>query len=74
MLIRILRTFESGPQTLNAGVLCAPADELARDWIALGLAEAVDGGGREDAPATSNPVLDGMLDVPPAKPRRKATG
>lgn len=74
MLIRILHTFEAGPQTLNAGVLCAPADELAREWIAQGLAEAVDGGGSEDAPATSDPVMDGVLDVPPAKPRRKATG
>lgn len=75
MRIRIVQTFIAGSQTLNAGVLCDPVEELARDWIVQGLAEPVDGGGGpEDAPATSNPVLDGMLDVPPAKPRRKATG
>jgi hypothetical protein len=42
MRIMIVRTFHAGSQTLNAGVLCDPADELARDWIAQGFARAFD--------------------------------
>jgi hypothetical protein len=42
MRILIVRTFQAGGQTLNAGVLCEPADELARDWIAQGFARAFD--------------------------------
>lgn len=41
MRIMIVRTFHVGSQTLNAGVLCDPADELARDWIAQGYALAL---------------------------------
>jgi hypothetical protein len=74
MRILIVRTFQAGSQTLNAGVLCEPADEIARDWIAHGLAVAADSGEGDGAPATPNPALDGMIDVPPARPRRKGTG
>jgi hypothetical protein len=74
MRILIVRTLQSGSQTLNAGVLCDPAEALALDWIAQGLAVAAEGGEREDAPITSNPALDGMIDVPPARPRRKTAG
>jgi hypothetical protein len=42
MRILIVRTFHAGSQTLNAGVLCDPVDELARDWIAQGYAQALD--------------------------------
>jgi hypothetical protein len=40
MRILIVRTFQAGSQTLNAGLLCEPADELAREWIAQGYAQA----------------------------------
>jgi hypothetical protein len=73
MRILIVRTFQSGGQTLNAGVFCEPADEIASDWIMSGYAKAVEPV-QEDAHVTSNPALDGMIDVPPAKPRRKAAG
>lgn len=72
MRILIMRTFQVGSQTLNAGLLCEPADEIARDWIARGYARSA--GPADDVPATPNPALDGMIDVPPAKPRRKAAG
>jgi hypothetical protein len=69
MRILIVRTFQAGSQTLNAGLLCDPVEELARDWIAHGYAQAVEPA-KEAAPATSNPALDGMVDVPPARARR----
>jgi hypothetical protein len=61
MRILIVRTFHVGSQTLNAGVLCDPADELARDWIAQGFARAFDqaqaaGRGESDQPPEAQPA------------------
>jgi hypothetical protein len=69
MRVMIVRPFQVGSQTLNAGVLCDPPEDLALDWIAHGYAQAMDRAGRA-TPATSNPVLDGMLDVSPSRARR----
>jgi hypothetical protein len=69
MRILIVQSFQAGSQTLNAGLLCDPADDLARDWIAQGYAQAVEPA-KEAAPTTSNRALDGMIDVPPSRARR----
>lgn len=61
MRILIVRTFQAGSQTLNAGLLCEPADEIARDWIARGFARAFDPAqasdqGEADQPPESHPA------------------
>lgn len=67
MRVRILQTVQLGSQTLNAGVECEVPQEQAEEWVARGIAQDLD----ELAASAANPVLDGLLDVPPAKPRRR---
>jgi hypothetical protein len=60
MQLLIVQTFQAGSQTLNAGVLCEPEEEIAREWIAQGYAEAVDqpqgdDQGESDPPPESQP-------------------
>lgn len=73
--VRILSSVQVGRQWLSAGVdVLLPSDD-ARALIASGHAQAVDAPGGDAHPAqAASPVLDGMIDVPAAPPRRRKAG
>lgn len=55
-----------GSQSLAAGVMADVPDDAAQRLIDAGTARPAG-----TTPQTSNPALDGMLDVPSAPPRRR---
>lgn len=65
MRVEIISAIDTGRQTLAAGVIAELPDDEAERLVAAGIARKVGAG------ETANPVLDGMVDVPPEKPKRK---
>lgn len=66
MLILLTAPSMLGNQSLAAGVMADVPDDVAQRLIESGAAQAAG-----SLPNTANPVLDGVLDVPPAAPRRR---
>lgn len=72
MLVLLNETVARAGQVLAAGVLADLPDVEAE--LLIGRGSAMLPGAPLQAVTVADPALDGLIDVPPARPRRRSSG